>query len=201
MNQVLASSAGNALEVVEATKFLTGVDRNPRLLKVTLVLCSEMLIASGIAVNQEDALNNLMHALDSGKAAEIFSRMVFLQGGPSDFVENYSAYLPRPRFSKAIYPDNSGIVVNMDTRRLGMAVVAMGGGRCHPHDIINHSVGLSEIISLGELADSNRPLAIISADSEEDWHIASKAIKESITLSDNSNYVSTPLIYDCIRKT
>ncbi len=44
MNQVLASSAGNAVEVREAVQFLTGEYRNPRLFDVTMALCVEMLI-------------------------------------------------------------------------------------------------------------------------------------------------------------
>lgn len=45
MNQVLASSAGNAVEVREAVQFLTGEYRNPRLFDVTMALCVEMLIS------------------------------------------------------------------------------------------------------------------------------------------------------------
>nr|MBA2816297.1 Thymidine phosphorylase [Candidatus Pantoea persica] len=37
----------------------------------------------------------------------------------------------------------------MDTRALGMAVVAMGGGRQRASDAIDYSVGLSETIALG----------------------------------------------------
>ena len=36
MNEVLASSAGNAVEVREAVQFLTGEYRNPRLFEVTM---------------------------------------------------------------------------------------------------------------------------------------------------------------------
>ncbi|VDG84154.1 thymidine phosphorylase [Shigella dysenteriae] len=41
MNQVLASSAGNAVEVREAVQFLTGEYRNPRLFDVTMALCGD----------------------------------------------------------------------------------------------------------------------------------------------------------------
>ncbi len=48
MNEVLASSAGNAVEVREAVRFLTGDYRNPRLLEVTMALCVEMLLSGGL---------------------------------------------------------------------------------------------------------------------------------------------------------
>ncbi len=126
MNQVLASTAGNALEVREAVQFLTGQARNPRLLEVTLALCSEMLMSGKLAASDAEAREKLMQVLDNGKAAEIFGRMVAAQKGPGDFVERYDAYLPAPMLSKAVYADRPGIASSMDTRALGMAVVAMG---------------------------------------------------------------------------
>jgi len=96
MNQVLASSAGNALEVREAVRFLTGEQRNPRLLDVTLALCSEMLISGKLAANETDAREQLLAVLDNGKAAEVFARMVAAQRGPTDFVERYDSYLTAP---------------------------------------------------------------------------------------------------------
>ena len=40
-----------------------------------------------------------------------------------------------------------------NTRELGLAVVALGGGRVRAADPIDYAVGLSEIISLGDYAD------------------------------------------------
>lgn len=56
MNQVLASSAGNGVEVREAVRFLTGEYRNPRLLEVTMALCVEMLLSGGLAHDEADAV-------------------------------------------------------------------------------------------------------------------------------------------------
>lgn len=71
MNQVLASSAGNAVEVREAVQFLTGEYRNPRLLDVTMALCVEMLISGNLAKDDAEARAKLQAVLDNGKAAEI----------------------------------------------------------------------------------------------------------------------------------
>ena len=51
MNQVLGSTAGNALEVQEAIDFLTGAQREPRLTAVTLALAAEMLQLGGLATD------------------------------------------------------------------------------------------------------------------------------------------------------
>ncbi|MFS2222891.1 thymidine phosphorylase [Pantoea sp. B65] len=194
MNQVLASSAGNALEVREAVRFLTGEYRNPRLYEVTMALCSEMLLSGGLASDAAEARSKLQAVLDNGKAAEVFARMVAAQKGPGDFIERPDHYLPAPMLSKAVYADQAGIVSAMDTRALGMAVVAMGGGRQRASDSIDYSVGLSDMAQLGDAVDSHRPLAVIHAASEAGWQEAAQALKSAIKLSDSAPQ-ATPVIY------
>ena len=193
MNQVLASSAGNALEVREAVRFLTGEYRNPRLLEVTLALSAEMLVSGGLAADTDEATRKLQAVLDNGKAAEVFARMVAAQKGPADFIEKMDNYLPAPMLSKALYADKPGIVSAMDTRALGMAVVGMGGGRRQASDTLDYSVGFSEMAQLGDRADNQRPLAVIHAASESDWQEAAKAVKRAITLSETAPQ-PTPVI-------
>jgi len=193
MNQVLASSAGNALEVREAVRFLTGEYRNPRLLEVTMALSAEMLVSGGLAVDNSDAVNKLQAVLDNGRAAEVFARMVKAQKGPADFIERLDSYLPAPMLSKAVYADKPGFISAMDTRALGMAIVTMGGGRRRASDGIDYSVGFSEMAQLGDYADNQRPLAVIHAASEASWQEAATAVKQAISLSD-STPAKTPVI-------
>ncbi|WP_380184603.1 thymidine phosphorylase [Kalamiella sp. sgz302252] len=194
MNQVLASSAGNALEVREAVRFLTGEYRNPRLMEVTMALSVEMLISGGLAADSKEAMRKLQAVLDNGRAAEVFSRMVAVQKGPTDFIEKLDHYLPAPMLSKAVYADKPGIVSAMDTRALGMAVVAMGGGRRRASDTIDYSVGLSDMAQLGDSVDAQRPLAVIHAASEAGWQEAAAAVKQAVTLAEKSP-AATPVIY------
>lgn len=194
MNQVLASSAGNALEVREAVRFLTGEYRNPRLLEVTMALSAEMLLSGGLAADRDEAMRKLQAVLDNGRAAEVFARMVAAQNGPTDFIDRLDSYLPAPMLSKAVYADRPGIVSAMDTRALGLAVVAMGGGRRRASDSIDYSVGLSEMAQLGDSVDGQRPLAVIHAASEASWQEAAAAVKQAITLAEKSPQ-PTPVIY------
>jgi len=194
MNQVLASTAGNALEVREAVQFLTGEYRNPRLLEVTMALCAEMLISGGLAQSEDQARVKLQRVLDNGRAAEIFARMVAAQQGPADFIERMDSYLPAPMLSKAVYADHPGIVSAMDTRELGMAVVALGGGRRRASDSIDYSVGFSNMAQLGAVADNQQPLAIIHASSEANWQEAAAAVKRAVVVTDHPPEI-TPVIY------
>ncbi|MEJ5064341.1 thymidine phosphorylase [Erwinia sp. MYb375] len=194
MNQVLASSAGNALEVREAVQFLTGEYRNPRLLEVTMALCSEMLLSGGLATSADDARSKLQAVLDNGRAAEIFARMVAAQKGPTDFIERMDSYLPAPMLSKAVFADRPGIVNAMDTRALGMAVVSLGGGRRRASDSIDYSVGFSEMAQLGDAVDGQRPLAVIHASDEASWQEAASAVKRAVAVGEAAP-ASTPVIY------
>lgn len=197
MNQVLASSAGNAVEVREAVRFLTGEYRNPRLLEVTMASCAEMLVLGKLAESTEDARAKLMEALDNGKAAECFGKMVAGLGGPADFVENYDNYLEKAEIIKPVYATETGVVSAMDTRAIGMAVVSMGGGRRVATDEIDYAVGFDNFIRLGEVADSDKPLAVIHARTEEQWAEAAKALRSAITVG--GEYKPTPEVYRQIR--
>ncbi|WP_455426823.1 thymidine phosphorylase [Dryocola sp. LX212] len=194
MNQVLASSAGNAVEVREAVQFLTGEYVNPRLHEVTMALCVEMLISGKLAKDDTEARAKLQSVLDNGKAAEVFGRMVAAQKGPADFVENYAKYLPTAVLSKAVYADRTGFVGEMDTRALGMAVVSMGGGRRQASDNIDYSVGFTDMARLGDSVDTTRPLAVIHAASEAQWQEAARAVKAAIKVNDTQP-TETPEVY------
>lgn len=194
MNEVLASSAGNAVEVREAVQFLTGEYRNPRLFEVTMALCVEMLVSGKLASDRDDARQKLQAVLDNGKAAEVFGRMVAAQKGPKDFVENYSKYLPTAVLSKAVYAPQAGIITQMDTRALGMSVVTLGGGRRKASDSIDYSVGLSDIAALGSKVDTQTPLAIIHANSEKTWEEAAKEVRAAMIIGDKAPE-ATPMVY------
>ena len=184
MNQVLASSAGNGVEVREAVRYLTGEYRNPRIHEVTLALCAEMLISAKLASDEQDARSKLQAMLDNGKAAEIFGRMVTGLGGPADFMERYDAYLPKAGIVRPVYAAQSGFVTAMDTRELGLAVVAMGGGRRAAGDKLDYAVGLTDFIRLGQSVEADKPLALIHAQTEAQFAEAARMVQAAIRIGD-----------------
>lgn len=198
MNQVLASCAGNALEVKEAVDFLTGKYRNPRLYEVTMGLCAEMLVLGGLAANDAEARAKLNAVLDNGRAAEIFGKMVSGLGGPTDFVESYDKYLPQAAIVRPVYAEREGFAYSMVTRELGLAVVTLGGGRRKPGDALDYSVGLSNVCALGQTIDKATPLAVIHAQSEDAFEEAARAVRSAIEIADKQPE-KTPEIYQYVR--
>ena len=184
MNQCLASSAGNAVEVREAVDFLTGAFRNKRLYEVTMAQAVELLMSGGLADDATKAKNTLQTVLDSGQAAEVYGRMVHGLGGPADFIENVESYLPNAAISKPVYLQQSGYVSAMDTRAVGMAVVKLGGGRSHPSDKLDYSVGITDICRIGDQLDASSPVATLHARDEPRWEAAASMLNHSIALSE-----------------
>ncbi|MDO8358918.1 MAG: thymidine phosphorylase [Devosia sp.] len=163
MNEPLASAAGNGLEIRNAVEFLTGAHRDPRLLEVTIALSAAALELTGFSGNARHAAHA---ALASGKATERFSKMVALLGGPTDFVERVDQHLQPAPIVRDVFAPGEGTIAAIDTRGVGMAVVALGGGRRMPTDKIDHAVGFDRLLGLGAKADGRTPLARLHARDE-----------------------------------
>ncbi len=163
MDQVLGSSAGNALELREVLDLLSGQGGSARLLELTLALSAELLQLGGLAADEAQARAKLMQALDSGAAAERFERMVAGLGGSHSLFANADAWLPQAPVQQTIVAARPGFVGQIDVRALGQIVVALGGGRSQPGQVIDHAVGLSGVLGRGVAVAAGQPLAIVHA--------------------------------------
>ena len=197
MNEPLAGSAGNALEVAEAISFLRGEGERSRLETVVMSLSAELLVLGGLAENRDEAKRNLKSALDTGKAAEVFSKMVAGLGGPADLVERPSEYLPIAPVRKDVTAEREGWVQTIETRELGIAVLELGGGRRRSEDGIDYSVGISDIAELGQRVEKGDLLAQVHAQSEDDFSQAEKRVREAITFSETQSS-GQPVVYEVV---
>jgi thymidine phosphorylase len=184
MNQVLGETAGNALEIGEAIAHLTGVRREARLHAVTTALAVEMLLLGELARDADEAATRVAAALASGAAAERFARMAAMLGGPADLLERPERHLAAAPAIVALPPPRPGFVAGIDVRRVGLVIVALGGGRRRAQDHIDHAVGLSEVAPLGAAVGNERPLAIIHARSPEAAAEVSATLAEAFTIAD-----------------
>ncbi|HEX2784081.1 MAG TPA: hypothetical protein VHN36_10880, partial [Ilumatobacteraceae bacterium] len=184
MNQVLGRTAGNALEVREAIDWLTGASDEPRLTEVVLALGAEMLVIGGLAADTVSATTQLTAARGSGAAAERFQRMVTALDGPPDLVQRPEAHLRAAPFSLRVEPNGDGHVRAVNTRAVGLAVVALGGGRTRVEDAVDHAVGLSDVAGVGEFVDRERPIAVIHARNESEARIVADALRAAFTIGD-----------------
>lgn len=198
MNQSLAPCAGNAIEVRCALDYLTGKDRPQRLHEVIMALCTEGLIAGGLAENPAQAETMLLRSLDSGEAAERFSRMVRILGGPADLIDRSERYLATAPVVMDIPAAVAGYVSSFDTRQLGLAVVSLGGGRLRSDQEIDPAVGLSGIIGLGEKVSKGQPLMQVHGRSKDDCEHALKLVQKAVRISDSAPEIG-PVIQERIK--
>ena len=189
MNEPLAPAAGNGLEVAVAIAFLTRARRFPRLERVTIELGAAMLVSGGLAASLDEARTKLTARLDDGRAANVFARMVAALGGPRNLIERPDLYLRAAEVTRAVAAPADGRVVGFDSRALGIAVIALGGGRRTAQDAIDHAVGLSEIVGLGATVAAGDPLAIVHAATAEDADRIVAMVSASIRIGDDEGTV------------
>jgi len=184
MSQVLGTEAGNALELRAVLDLLCGRGGCPRLRQLSLELGAELLCLGDLAADHAQAQQVLVRAVDSGAAAERFGKMLNALGGPADFLERADSYLPRAAVEHPVYPPRAGYLCAMDVRALGLVVVDLGGGRSHPGQTLDHSVGLSAVAGIGDRLELDRPLAMIHARSESAAEQAAYALQHAIEIDD-----------------
>ena len=184
MSEPLARSAGNGLEMHEALRVLRGELADARLMEVTLALGIEVMVLGGLAASADVARAGLMKSLATGTAAERFALMVASLGGPVDFVERPDRYLATAPVIVDVPAERDGFVTAIDTRSLGLAVVALGGGRTSPGQAVDPAVGLDRLALLTQPTRAGMPLARVHAASADAAREAALAVTQAFVIGD-----------------
>ena len=188
MNQPLAPAAGNAVEVISAVQFLTGENQPARLKRVTLALAAEMLFRAKLFDSVEDANRAAESALDGGRAAELFDQMVAALGGAPGIIQSGGLdRLAAAPISRPVACMEEGVIAAADTRQLGLAVVALGGGRTNPSDAVDPRVGLTEIAEIGQPVQRGQPLAFVHAKDEASADHAADQVRAALHIGQRTD--------------
>ena len=183
MDQPLCSSLGNALEVALCMEVLAGNRAAaPRLHDLTVALGGRVMALAGEAEGEAEEM--IAEALSSGRAMDRFADMVVALGGPPDMAEDWRTHLPQAPVLGDVLAREAGHVAAMDGEALGLAVVALGGGRRVETDRIDPAVGLSDVVAHGQWVDKGQPLATIHAHDEGTAEQAARAVLAAVTLGE-----------------
>jgi len=155
-----------------------------------------MLLLGGLAEAPGQARIMLDGVLGSGLAAEHFSRMVSMQGGPVDLLEQPARYLVAPPVVRDLSSPENGYIENIDTREIGLCIVGLGGGRKHIEDSIDHRVGLSDFRLVGDSVNRGDPLVTIHAADEASWQIAAERLLGAMVVGRKTD--TLPAVYENI---
>ncbi len=156
MNQPLGKMIGNAVEIDESVAVLEG-DGPDDVRELTLLLGSKLLVAAGTESDQAIATKRLQSTIDDGTALKKLAEMVKAHGGD----------LSRPRKRATSHPVTSiesGVITRINTDRLGLAVIEMGGGRKKIGDPVDHSCGIEFCVRIGEQISKGDAIANVFCD-------------------------------------
>lgn len=183
MNQPLAPALGNALEVAEVMKVLTGPGASP-LVDISAELGGVLLADAGMCISVEEGREQIAKIIRDGRAAERFGRMMAAVGGPVKFVDTWTRFLPEASVIQEVPALEDGYISAIDGEALGLAVVALGGGRQVESDEIDPAVGISNILRLGDRVSKGSPIAVVHAAREDAARRAAETVLSAMTISD-----------------
>jgi pyrimidine-nucleoside phosphorylase len=190
MDRPLGRSCGNALEVEEAIEGLRG-DGPPDLMTVTYALGVEMLLLVGGARNAAEAQERLEDSVTSGRALEMFARIIEAQGGDARVVDD-PGLLPQAGEVEVFRSPREGVVSRIEPRRIGQAIVELGGGRRTIDDAVDPAAGFVIPAKPGDRIREGEPLASVFARDRQGIERGMKALSEAITIGESG--MPTPLI-------
>lgn len=196
MNSPLGTNAGNSLEVIECVELLKGggpEDTRALSLELTAELVKQAYPERAL----DEVVAKLSDHLTSGRAFDCFCKLIKHQGGDISYLENTDKF-PRAKVVKPLISKNKGVIQSIDVRKLGVAVLALGGGRIKVSDQINPKVGLSGLKRVGKTIDLGDEVAVIHADSHTDWQEAAQLLEEAIAIEAGPLKTEDTLILDRI---
>ena len=194
MNQPLLPSCGNGVEIADVMRaFESG---HGRAVQLAVALGAELLCQNNVFETHEKARTALRDTVQSGEALARFGQMIAAQSGPRNFAERWQDYLTIAPAHPAL-ATSCGYVSEIDGRALGNLVACLGGGRLQESDQIDPSVGLSNIVSIGDYVSVGHPLATIHTKDESNAQNAIKTLQNAITLA-SEEPIAPPLIYERI---
>ncbi|QYO65719.1 thymidine phosphorylase [Leptolyngbya sp. 7M] len=151
MDQPLGRFVGNACEVFECLNILRGEDdeRSADLKQLSVELSARMLILTGVEADIDIAKKRIEDAITIGAAYEKFEQNCYEQGGEKEFCRSPKQLLDSTLDEFIIRADKDGYVSTVDALAIGEAVVSIGGGRRLTEDSIDHGVGYSCEVKIG----------------------------------------------------
>jgi pyrimidine-nucleoside phosphorylase len=190
MDRPLGRACGHTLEVEEAIEGLSG--RGPAdLMEVTYALGAEMLALVGGAPDRPRAREALESAVADGRALEKLAEIVEAQGGNPEVVDDPSL-LPQAGAVEFYRARRAGVVAAVEPRRLGRAILELGGGRRTMEDTVDHSVGFVITAKPGDPVKQGEPIASIFARDADGIAVGQAALTDAISIADTGTL--TPLI-------
>ncbi|MDR3612374.1 MAG: thymidine phosphorylase [Candidatus Obscuribacterales bacterium] len=184
MEQPLGNAVGHTLEVMEAIETLKG--RGPDdFRELCLTLGAEALVTAGKAEHEKQAREILEELIHSGKALDNLRKLIIAQGGNPAVIEDPSL-MPTAKYQFNFVVPGKGekYISHLDGRFVAEACKVMGAGRSKKGEQIDLSVGVVLQGKIGARVSGGETIAIVHANSPEQFEAASVKLNEAFTFTD-----------------
>jgi pyrimidine-nucleoside phosphorylase len=184
MEQPLGRKIGNALEIEECVAALN--EKGPDDLRELCVELSAWMLALGGRTKSLEAGRQLaVEMLVSGKARDTFRETIRLQGGDAEVVDD-PGRLPRAKHVARVDASRSGFVTKIHSEQVGIASMALGGGREKKEDSVDPSVGLVLEKKVGDSVKAGENLCTVHYNLDSRLLPAMRLLSESFEIGEEA---------------
>jgi pyrimidine-nucleoside phosphorylase len=193
MGQPLGRYVGNSLEVYECIKILRGEADEFMMptYELSVELASRMLVLTGIADSQDEAMQAVIRALHSGAGLEKFRQNVELQGGDPRICDDPEMLVEKDLTAFEVASKLPGFVCEIDALKIGSAMIDIGGGRTKADEGVDPAVGYSCKSKLGKPVEAGEPLGIVYCRSREQAASVAPKLLEAYVISEEAVSTAT----------
>ena len=207
MSEPLGRNVGNALEIKEVISFLLSDETTLEseevrdLKEVIFEIAAQMIKMSGVCEDMEKNRKDIMKAITSRAAYDKFIELIKAQGGHiyNVYMDWIGMSLDMPvlddkvRYLKEIHAQSDGYVVSIDSKKIGEALVALGGGRNKKEDKIDYAVGFEFAKKVGDKVSEGDTILTVLYNDKEKFEKAFEYIEDAIYIDDVEDDVAQAL--------
>jgi len=141
---------------------------------------------AGIEADRARARARLEEVVASGRALARLEELIAAQGGDPR-VAHHPELLPEAPVKVEVRSPEAGLVVEVEPRTIGYAIIGLGGGRMTAADTVDPAVGVVLPVKPGQRVAPGQLLATVHARDEVTGAVAAAAVRKAIRLGERAS--------------
>jgi pyrimidine-nucleoside phosphorylase len=192
MSQPLGEYVGNAHEVYECIKILRNEikDLARPTWELSLELTARMLVLGGISSDLESAKQLCIEKLENGEALDRFRLNLECQNGDASVCDEPDKLISTDLVEADVVASTDGYISAVDTSGIGNTVSSIGGGRIKADDKVDHAVGYSSRVKIGDKVSRGDVLGRVFCRNGSPADTAVPLFQAAYTISDSAEKIS-----------
>jgi len=181
MDEPLGRAVGNALEMAESIACLRG-EGPADVMEVTYALGAEMLCLAKVTKDAKAGEARLREVIANGAALNKFREIIAAQGGDARVCEAPDEVLPQAKYRRELRAAKAGWVAEVIALDVALAALQLGAGRVCAEAAVDHAVGFTHLVKIGERVEAGDVLAVIHANDKARMDTAAHILEEAIVI-------------------